>query len=65
MMQSMDVWQGLLLFVAAFVAAFSLVRLMRSRRDVLKNEFRQQATEERAKRLREETDKKRRGSQAA
>ncbi len=64
-MRDMDVWQGVLLLVAAFVAAVSLVRLMRARRDALKNEFRQQAADERSKRLREEADKKRRAGQAA
>lgn len=61
----MDVWQGVLLFVAALVAVTSLVRLMRARRDALKNEFRQQAAEERAKRLKDEADKKRRTEKAA
>lgn len=64
-MRDMDVWQGVMLLVAAFVAAASLVRLMRARREVLKNEFRQQAADERSKRLREEADKKRRAGQAA
>jgi len=64
-MRDMDVWQGVLLLVAAFVAVVSLVRLMRARRDALKNEFRQQAADERSKRLREEADKKRRAGQAA
>jgi hypothetical protein len=65
MLLDMDVWQALLLFVAAYVAVNSLVKLMRAQRDTLKNEFRQQAAEERAKRQRDEAEKKRRGGQAA
>ncbi len=65
MRQNMDVWQWLLWGVAAFVAVSSLVRLMQARRNSVANEFRQQAAAERAKRQREEAEKKRRGGQAA
>lgn len=65
MLQNMDVWQWLLLAVAALVAVTSLVRLMRARRDGVAREIRQQAAAERAKRQREAAEKKRRSSQAA
>lgn len=61
----MDVWQWLLLALAAFVAVTSLVRLMRARRDSLAKDFRQKAARERDKRLRDETEKNRQGEQAA
>jgi len=62
MLRNMDVWQWLLLGMAAFVAVTSLVRLMRARRDSVAQEFRQRAAAERTKRAQEEADKKRRGA---
>jgi hypothetical protein len=62
MLRNMDVWQWVLLAVAAFVAVTSLVRLMRARSDTVAREFRQQAAAERAKKAQEESEKKRRGA---
>jgi hypothetical protein len=65
MLRNMDVWQALLLFVAAYVAVNALVRLLRARRDAVAAEFRQNAADERARRAREEAEKKRKPGQAA
>ncbi len=65
MLHNMDVWQTLLLFVATYAAVNALVRLMRARRDAVAAEFRQMAAEERARRAKEEADKKRKPGQAA